>query len=299
MTDSLKAALAETARRREKQQAFNAAQRHHPGKHPPRHHRHPRQRLRARPRHRRPRRERRGALSGQGFEGGHRRPRKAHARRRRRPRIRGSRAAARRDQAAGTGRTRRRKPPRSPPARRPVAPRARRGRPTAARGTPAVSARDVCAPRCGRRKVPPCPALRPGARPRTEEPKTAFARHRRDSERDGAGHRRRPAGRPRAARWPWPRPASRSRCTTTARARRPRRSSPQSSRAGGEAIALAADLADEEAVTALLPTRRCCARAGRRAGQQRCGVRERYGCDRERARAGIAISRSTCALRSC
>ena len=110
-------------------------ERHHPGKRAPRHRRHPAKRLRARPCHGRSRRERGGALPGQGSEGGHRRSRKADARRRRRPRIRGSGPPARRNPPPRTGRSRPRRNGRLRPSRRP------RGRSTLGRA--GMSAREM------------------------------------------------------------------------------------------------------------------------------------------------------------
>ena len=51
ITGSMERAMAETNRRREKQQAYNVEQRHHAGERQAQHRRHPRERLRARPRH--------------------------------------------------------------------------------------------------------------------------------------------------------------------------------------------------------------------------------------------------------
>ena len=50
VTGSMERAMAETNRRREKQSRVQHGERHHAGEHPPRHRRHPRQRVRARPR---------------------------------------------------------------------------------------------------------------------------------------------------------------------------------------------------------------------------------------------------------
>ena len=60
------------------------------------------------------------------------------------------------------------------------------------------------------------------------------------------------------------------------------------SRAGGRAVALAADLADEAAVKRLLPRRDGGARADRRAGQQRLDIRERHGRDGDARELGRA-----------
>ena len=104
VTGSMQRAIEETNRRREKQVEYNTAQRHHAGEHQaldPRHHG---QRLRARPRadldrRRGRRRVRRGRHHRPQFRGGDRRPGEAHARGRRRSRLRAGRAPARRDQA--------------------------------------------------------------------------------------------------------------------------------------------------------------------------------------------------------
>ena len=98
-------AIEETNRRREKQVEYNTAQRHHAGEHQaldPRHHG---QRLRARPRADLDRRRGSAATSSEAATIGHNFEavladlEDAHARGRRRSRLRGGRAAARRDQA--------------------------------------------------------------------------------------------------------------------------------------------------------------------------------------------------------
>ena len=63
VTGSMERAMAETSRRREKQEAYQHRERHHAGKHPQGHRRHPQQRLRARPRADRRRRRRSAASS--------------------------------------------------------------------------------------------------------------------------------------------------------------------------------------------------------------------------------------------
>jgi excinuclease ABC subunit B len=73
VTGSMERAMAETSRRREKQDGLQHRKRHHAGKRPQRHRRHPQQRLRARPRadrrrHRRGRRIREAATIGHNFE---------------------------------------------------------------------------------------------------------------------------------------------------------------------------------------------------------------------------------------
>ena len=80
---------------------IQSRQRHHAGEHQEPHRRHHVVGLRARPRAGAGRPRRRGGAARPQPQGHHRRPRSPHARRRRRPRIRGGGAAARRDQAAG------------------------------------------------------------------------------------------------------------------------------------------------------------------------------------------------------
>ena len=109
VTGSMERAMAETNRRREKQAAYNAAQRHHAGEHQEVDRRHHVERLRARPRaggRGRSRLRDEGADDRPQFRGDARRPREAHARRRRRPRFRGGRPPARRDQAPARDRAR-------------------------------------------------------------------------------------------------------------------------------------------------------------------------------------------------
>ena len=184
MTDSLKAAIDETNRRREKQQAYNARPRHHARKRAARHRRHPRERLRARPRHLRLVGGRGGALPGRRSEGGHRRSRKAHARGRRRPRIRGGGAVARRDPPARAGRSR--------PAGRGGRPETRSGRAAARRPDAPGSRRAMSrAPRCARAKT-----AVPGADPERRRPDRGDAGA--AGAEGGAGDRRRAADRPRA-----------------------------------------------------------------------------------------------------
>ena len=112
VTGSMERAMAETNRRREKQEAYNTEQRHHAGERAQGHRRHSGERLRARPRADFNRRRRRRRVRGRRhhrpqFRGGDLRPGDAHARGRRRSRFRGGRAAARRDQAPAHHRTRR------------------------------------------------------------------------------------------------------------------------------------------------------------------------------------------------
>ena len=110
ITGSMERAMAETNRRREKQDGLQHRERHHAGEHQEPDQGHPRQRLRARPvpvstggR----RRFAEDAATSATTSRPPSRPGKPHARSRRRPRIRGSRAAARRDQAPARDRARR------------------------------------------------------------------------------------------------------------------------------------------------------------------------------------------------
>ena len=100
VTGSMERAMAETNRRREKQEEYNTLSRHHAGERAPEHRRHPRQRLRARSRAggdgRRPQRRVRGRSNHRPqLRGGDRRHGDAHARGRRRPELRGSRPLSR------------------------------------------------------------------------------------------------------------------------------------------------------------------------------------------------------------
>ena len=141
----------------------------------------------------------------------------------------------------------------------------------------------------------PCPRLRPSARDEL---------HRRVSRRRPCrGRRWSPAGRAGSAArwcWPWPRPAMRWPCIIIARdaeaealvARDRRR--PAAGRWRSPPIS-----PTRRPVERLLPQRRGGARADRRAGQQRLDLRERHGRDRDAARAGTRIWRSICGRRSC
>ena len=105
ITGSMERAMAETVAPAREADRLQHRKRHHAGKRAQGNLRHPRQRLRARPRadRHRHRRRRRGRVRGRRhhrpqFRSGDRRSRNPHAHRRRRPRLRGSRPAARRDQ---------------------------------------------------------------------------------------------------------------------------------------------------------------------------------------------------------
>ena len=118
VTGSMERAMAETTRRREKQEAYNTEHGITPGLHQARHLGHPATRVyeadhvtvdtgMAAPE----------ALMGHNFKATHRRPREAHARRGRQPRIRGGGAAARRAEAAPGHRTDDRRRPHGAPGR--------------------------------------------------------------------------------------------------------------------------------------------------------------------------------------
>ena len=104
----------------------------------------------------------------------------------------------------------------------------------------------------------------------------------------GAGHRRGAADRPRAGAGPGRSRAMPSRSTITARSAEAEALVAAIREAGGKAVALAADLADEAAVDAAVAAGRGGARADRRPRQQRLDLRQRYGARPRRARAGSA-----------
>ena len=123
VTGSITRAIDETNRRRAQAAGLQRGQRHHAGVDPARHPGHPGLGLRGRPRHRRHRPRRCPGHRPQP-PGDDRRPREADEGGGRQSRIRGGRAAARRDQAPAVGRARRRRRP----ARAPVRDRGRRRR---------------------------------------------------------------------------------------------------------------------------------------------------------------------------
>ena len=140
------------------------------------------------------------------------------------------------------------------------------------------------------------PALRAGPLPlrdtcgeRTRSP-PCRARRSSPARGGGSGGRSRSCWEARAGRW---------RCITIARGPRPRRWWARSPRAGGRAVALAADLAGEAEVEDAGAARRCGARAARLPRQQCLGVRERRRPCRRHGPAGTRISRPICARPSC
>ena len=114
----------------------------------------------------------------------------------------------------------------------------------------------------------------------------------------GAGHRRGAAHRPRARAGPG-RGRLRRRRASSCLARGGRGAGRRNQRSGGKAVALAADLADEAAVETLAAGRDGGARPDRRAGQQRLDLRERHGRHRDARELGRASRRSICGRRLC